>query len=295
MRRSLLFLVATTSLFGAAPSFAQDAAPTAAPYDWTGFYVGVFGGAAFGDIDGSSNEADATTTDTLTTIFEALAVPYESQIDYGDFNFDDENFLGGFQAGYNIQSGNFVFGIVGDIMKTQINGSESFPLYTNGQNPELVSLSEVDEECPYIDSCGEISAELEWLATLQAKLGYAKGPLLFFVKGGAAWGEIDANVEVPGRRIVYLEAPSAEVVLPINPCDSYLSCDDDSDTPFGYTVGFGMAAKLTRHMFAEIGYSYVDLGEADFDFDFDEIVMSEGSAEADFSAHLLRFGLNWQF
>ncbi len=293
MRRNLLFLVATTSLFGAAPSFAQETVPTAAPYDWTGFYVGVFGGAALGNIDGESADADVTPTitSTGTNPTQALLL-YDPQIDYGDFDIDDENFLGGFQAGYNIQAGNFVFGIVGDIMKTQIKGSESFPY--DGSEPALLVLEE--GECAYVGSCGEVSAELEWLATLQAKFGYATGQILFFVKGGAAWGEIEADVAVPVRRVVEFDAPSSELVVPINACDYILSCDEDSGTAFGYTLGIGMAARLTQHMFAEIGYSYVDLGETDLDFDFDEIVeMSEGSAEADFSAHLLRFGLNWQF
>ena len=85
-------------------------------------------------------------------------------------------------------------------------------------------------------------------------------------------------------------------MIPITPCNYILSCDKDSDTPFGYTVGVGMAAKLSKHMFAELGYSFVDLGEADFDFDFDKYaVIMEGSGDADFTAHLLRFGLNWQF
>ena len=54
-----------------------------------------------------------------------------------------------------------------------------------------------------------------------------------------------------------------------------------------------MAAKLSEHMFAELGYSYVNLGDADFDFNFGE--SSPGSAEADFVAHLIKLGLNWQF
>ena len=73
-----------------------------------------------------------------------------------------------------------------------------------------------------------------------------------------------------------------------------MNCSDhDSDSQFGYTLGLGMAARLSEHMFAELGYSYVDLGDADFDFDFGSETL--GSADADFSAHLIKLGLNWQF
>ena len=49
MNRRLLAMAGAACLLGTSPSFAQE---SAAPFDWTGFYVGVFGGAAFGDIDG---------------------------------------------------------------------------------------------------------------------------------------------------------------------------------------------------------------------------------------------------
>ena len=105
--------------------------------------------------------------------------PEAEPIEYGDFSFDDENFLGGMQAGYNVQFGNFVLGLFADVMKTQIEGSEDFEFYDRSEEGEYY---------------GEVSAELRHLATLQAKFGYAYGSLLFFFTGGAAWGKLDAEV-----------------------------------------------------------------------------------------------------
>jgi outer membrane immunogenic protein len=283
-------------MLGASPVFAQDPAN---PNDWTGFYAGAFGGAAFGDLDGNYDaESEYNGCGGEIDLAVICLLDYEPETIHGGFDSDEASFLGGFQAGYNIQSGNLVFGVVGDITKTHIEGSATFPVFSRPRVFESFVEGEYEyDPCDMIGACGEFDAELEWLATLQAKLGYAKGNLLFFVKGGPAWGKIDASASVPSGGILeYSTALSEGEMIPITPCNYILSCDKDSDTPFGYTVGVGMAAKLSKHMFAELGYSFVDLGEADFDFDFDKYaVIMEGSGDADFTAHLLRFGLNWQF
>ncbi|HXW25086.1 MAG TPA: outer membrane protein [Xanthobacteraceae bacterium] len=76
-------------------------APVVAPlaaYDWTGFYVGINGGGAWGQssFDGA--------TGTLG-------------------NFGTSGWLAGATAGYNLQYGHAVFGLEGDIDWTNINGS----------------------------------------------------------------------------------------------------------------------------------------------------------------------------
>lgn len=256
MRRALLSLLATTCLIGT-PALAQEAT-TPAPYDWTGFYIGVFGGAAFGDIN-----VDAS----------GVFIEEEFEVEYSNFSVHDENFVGGLQGGFDWQYRNFLFGVVGDVMTTQIEGSEDFQfVYLNGSNNEYY---------------GEAEASLEWLATLRARLGYTTGSLLFFVTGGVAWGEIDARVGF--NEGIYGERSGGF-------CDFWDYCDEDSDGVFGYAVGGGVAAYLSRRMFAELTYLYVNLDDADFDFDLsDEEERVLGKADADFDAHLLRFALNWRF
>lgn len=258
MRRILLSLLATACLI-ATPALAQEAT-TPTPYDWTGLYIGAFGGAAFGDID-----VDAS----------GVVIEEELEVEYGSFGIHDENFVGGLQGGFDWQVRNFLFGIVGDVMTTQIKGAEDFDFY--------VSYDEEDGE----DYYGEAEAALEWLATLRARLGYTTGPLLFFVTGGVAWGEIDARVGF--NEGIYGERSGGF-------CDFWDYCDEDSDGVFGYAVGGGVAAYLSRRMFAELTYLYVNLDDADFDFDLsDEEERVLGKADADFDAHLLRFALNWRF
>lgn len=77
------------------------AAPPPATFNWTGFYVGVHGGYAWGE----HHVADDNPT-----------VAYEMETD---------GFLGGAQVGFDYQFGNFVLGVEGDIswgdMSTRAN------------------------------------------------------------------------------------------------------------------------------------------------------------------------------
>ncbi len=77
----------TPAAFAADMPVAQqpmDAVVQEASFDWTGFYVGVYGGFGWGDVDVGGAESDV------------------------------EGGLAGGTVGYNIQSGNFVYGIEAD-------------------------------------------------------------------------------------------------------------------------------------------------------------------------------------
>jgi outer membrane immunogenic protein len=104
------FLVATAGLMSGT-AFAADltgedrpAAP-AAPYDWSGVYIGVHGGFGWGEAG-----------------FDFVDVPNsESETDI------DGGFLG-IQGGYNHQfSGGFVLGAEGDLAWSEISGSDPCP------------------------------------------------------------------------------------------------------------------------------------------------------------------------
>jgi outer membrane immunogenic protein len=106
-RTSLLSTTALSLLIASgsvAPSLAADMAVKARPlpprpvlYSWTGFYIGANVGAAF---------IDSSMTETTTPAFSLLSSPTSS--------LNRTTALGGFQAGYNWQTGNVVFGIEGD-------------------------------------------------------------------------------------------------------------------------------------------------------------------------------------
>jgi outer membrane immunogenic protein len=73
-------------------------------------------------------------------------------------------FVGGVQAGYNWQSGAFVFGLEGDI---QASGAEETFAPWKFSNP--------------------------WFGTVRGRAGYALNNILFFGTGGLAFGELRAT------------------------------------------------------------------------------------------------------
>jgi outer membrane immunogenic protein len=99
-------LGADLPLYGKAP-------PLAAPvYDWSGFYVGGFGGGGYGNHN--LNNA----------LGPAGAAPFT-------VNYSSKGGLAGGEAGYNWQSGSIVFGVEGDVFWSDIKGDDAFALGAN--------------------------------------------------------------------------------------------------------------------------------------------------------------------
>ena len=122
---------------------APPAALSAPAYSWTGFYVGANGGAGWGQSWWSANT-------TSVNLSGALA---------------------GGTAGYNLQLGQAVFGVEGDIDWSGLRGTAATPLCPNG--------------CSTSDT---------WLSTVRGRVGYAFDRVMPYVTGGLAVGDIRAAV-----------------------------------------------------------------------------------------------------
>jgi hypothetical protein len=115
LKAHLLASVAIVALAAAAPALAADLplkAPTlvAAPWSWSGFYIGGHGGYGWGH-DSFTNVNDP---------FFGGKFP-----SFTATGFDPKGYLGGFQAGANWQSGSIVAGLEADLSFTNIKGSSS--------------------------------------------------------------------------------------------------------------------------------------------------------------------------
>jgi outer membrane immunogenic protein len=116
MKRILLTTVALGAISLAAPALGADlAAYTKAPalaapaYDWSGFYVGVFGGGGYGNHNLNNANGPAG--------FANFTVNYSST-----------GAVAGGELGYNWQSGNYIIGLEGDYSWADINGNDNFAL-----------------------------------------------------------------------------------------------------------------------------------------------------------------------
>jgi outer membrane immunogenic protein len=158
-------------------------------YDWTGFYFGGNAGGKWGRFD------DTVRTPTGA----ALGITSDS----------DASFVGGGQVGYMWQTGQFVFGVEGDIDGTRLRNN-------------FTAVAPV--VAPFV--AGDVfSLQNDWQASARGRLGWAADRVLLYVTGGAAWG----NLKATGTTI----ASTVPGALPAGT----LSLDR---TLFGWTVGGGV-------------------------------------------------------
>jgi outer membrane immunogenic protein len=129
---------------------------------WTGPHLGINFGAGSGDVSGSYSG----------TLF-SFSVTGEPVVGFGT-----SGVLGGAQVGYDLQSGNWVFGLEGDIDASGITGSgEQF----SGGGTTVVA-----------------SSKLNWLGTFSGRIGYAFDQLLVYATGGVAVGSNTVTVVASG-------------------------------------------------------------------------------------------------
>lgn len=115
---------------------------------WTGPYVGVHAGGAWGNVD-------------ITDVYEFPIDPTVKS------NLRNTGGIGGVQVGYNIQRGKFIYGIEGDLGYLGLSESKTTTLQHN------------------LNATYELSGGL--YGDLAGRLGYTANNTLFYLKGGAAF------------------------------------------------------------------------------------------------------------
>jgi len=155
-----LTLLAVTGLMAAAwasPTLAADlprpaykapvyVAPVA--FSWSGFYVGINGGYAWGHSDWNNAAMGAVSMNVKGGL------------------------IGG-TLGYNLQTGNFVFGLEGDLDASWADGSSSGGAAGT--------------------PCTNCETKNTWFGTGRGRIGYAWDRFLPYITGGAAYGNIKAT------------------------------------------------------------------------------------------------------
>jgi outer membrane immunogenic protein len=165
MKRILLTTVSLGLLGLMSPALAADlpaytkAPPVVSPlYDWSGFYVGVFGGGGFGNHNISNANGPAGFANFT-------------------FNYDSSGAVAGGEAGYQLQSGQYVIGVEANGMWSGIKGSDA---------TQLANIGFTDAD------------NLRWTGSFVAKGGIAVDRLLLYFDGGWAYGDIRHTNTNPG-------------------------------------------------------------------------------------------------
>lgn len=225
--------VSTTALvvlLGASPALAQSA------NDWTGPYIGIYGGAT--QQNGQDDERlrfdrnlDGNFGDpvSLATGGDAFAPGFCGGRANGNSQpqgcqDDADGSTGGIRAGYDYQLGNIVIGGLLDYS-------------VNNQSDAVTGFSTTPANYTF-------QRKLEHLAAARARLGYGRGPALIYVTGGYAVGKIE------------------NTFFSSNTANSFTTTADD-DKAEGYQLGGGLEYRLAPNLSLTGEYLYTSLDAGD--------------------------------
>ena len=185
MNKSVVAAAAALAIAGSAMTIPASAAdleflpppPPPAPLisTWEGFYFG--GHVGYG-------EAEVKTRTDVDIFLDGGALD-----DFGIFSgtLKPDGLVGGAQFGYNWQADSLVFGIEGDISFTDW-----------GQRATVFDTDAGDLGGPDVDNFafGTVSADVDFLASVRGRLGFAFDSLLIYGTGGVAWADAQARARV---------------------------------------------------------------------------------------------------
>ena len=102
-------------------------------------------------------------------------------------------------------------------------------------------------------SSDSFQQKIDWFGTVRGRAGYAAGPVLLYVTGGLAYGEVSRSANVVGQTVFFLNG------APVNAFSGGYTTDK---TKVGWTAGFGAEGKLSWNPAWSIKgeFLYIDLG-----------------------------------
>lgn len=283
-RAIALAISAGPALASDLPSSGEPPPPPVAPppyfapapvSNWSGFYVGLNAGGAFG---GDSNIHVAA--GALSSNVDAAALSATGS-GTGDGNFG--GFIGGGEIGYNWR-----------LAPTIVAGAEADIQGVAGDDggSSLASAAPgVLAPAHTFRGAVTVSRSLGYLGALRGRVGYLATPgLLFYATGGLAYGGTSLSSSFLGT-----ETNAAGVLVG----ESYIG-SAASSTHAGWTAGAGMEWMFARDWSAKVEYLYYDLGSVSIGGPlqlYSERGTGYGASRttAQFNGHVVRAGLNYHF
>jgi outer membrane immunogenic protein len=196
-------------------------------FSWTGLYFGGHAGYGWADWDGKLE----------TTAGCPDACPVDAGFTMPFHTLSDDGYIGGLQAGYNLQSASgIVLGVEADVSWADIDATGTFD--TDKYNPSVWSKKH--------------DLSLDYFGTARARVGYAMGRFLPYVTGGLAWGHTSGDLGV-----TYI--PPAGVGG-----TSYASVDE---MHLGWVIGVGAEIALAKNWTLKAEHLHMDLGKQDYLFE----------------------------
>jgi outer membrane immunogenic protein len=223
MKRILLSTVSSIVLAGAAAAAdlpLKAPAPVAVTEPlWAGWYIGIQGGAA---------RQHGRFTDFGST-FGSILFPEAP----GPTTANDTGGTAGINLGINWQTGSFVYGLEGDWSWVDAKAGTSQASVLN-------------------NTVFATSFDTQWVGTVRARAGFAADTTLFYVTGGAAFGNVkDSAMLNLGN------APAGGL-----PPHALLVSETKDTTRIGWTAGLGVEHMFARNWTVRGEVRYVDFGSS---------------------------------
>ena len=216
----------------AAPALAQSAP------DWSGPYIGVYGGVAENnedageglvfdrDLDGQFDDTvvlNGTTTNAFTP--GSCDGAATAQAVGNGCDIDPTGVEGSIRAGYDMQFGPIVVGLVGELSAVDLEDS-------------VTSFSTTP--AAYV-----FTRQVEQMAALRARIGFPVGPALLYATAGAAKAKVENSFRTT------------------NTANSFTETVNENDAD-GYQLGGGVEWKLAPNLSLTGEYLYSSLQPGDY-------------------------------
>jgi outer membrane immunogenic protein len=243
---------------------------------WCGWYVGL--NAGYVDSRNGFSTVSTPTPDAVLGVVpgvsEGLAALSTGSIPIGNTN----GFIGGAQAGYNWQLGNYLVGVETDIQGLSRSGGSG----TTTNTVVVVGTP--------VTSTQTATMSTSYLGTVRGRLGVLVAPTwLTYVTGGLAYGGMKASDTLfqTGTN-GFIGAGSGSF----------------SDTRAGWTLGGGMEWMFAPKWSVKAEYLHYDLGTANFTSTpmgtpasafFSGVVYQTNVSSVRFQGDLVRAGINYHF
>jgi outer membrane immunogenic protein len=166
----------------------------------------------------------------------------------------DTSFIGGGQVGFNVRAGSALLGL-----EAQWTGSAD-----DGHDSRLLEFPG--------GGIGTFESELDWVATLTARVGFVRDRSVLYVKGGAAW----AHNSFHGSTTL-----QPEVAF------------DDSETRSGWAIGGGYEFAFRNAWSARLEYMFMDFGS--HTVTLNTPAGSLAVPDVDQQIHALTLSINYRF
>ena len=305
MKKLATCVIAVAGLIGT-PAFAGPPLPPAPVYSWTGFYGGLNMGYSFGR---ASADVDYFAPATIQPSTVCGPAGFALCINNGSNTGHMNGPIGGVQAGYNWQSGNYLLGLEADFQGTGQSGTRNFDTsFDNGsgffgvnQGTATISLTE----------------RMPWLGTVRGRIGYLANPSwLVYATGGLAYGEIEVDSSASAgaglRPPIRTGTPTCNgpvVAGTAGTCPVW-GFSGSGVTQIGWAVGVGTELALGGHWTAKLEYLFVDLGSFTTTFtglggcfgvvaggfaSCTPTAPGSGTIRSTITDNIVRVGLNYQF